>query len=122
MYWIWGISTAGMVTNGILVYFWEIKAVQDSSLYCPTVASATTIWNSSNCMDSYPTKQWTVLAFFMTIFYGLCWFAWILNLYADNKGGPFNSFFLNTFYVGILAPIGTITILLVTNSSYGTLS
>ncbi len=55
-YWIWGITTAAMVTNGILVYFWEIKAVQESSLYCPAVASATTIWNSSNCMDTNPIK------------------------------------------------------------------
>ena len=44
-YWLWGITTAGMVANGILLYFWEVKIVQDSAVYCPTVASATTIWD-----------------------------------------------------------------------------
>ena len=70
-------------------------------------------------MESKPTKQWTVLAGFITIFYSFCWLAWLINLYADNKGGLFNDIFLNAFYIGILAPVGTITFLIVANSSYG---
>ena len=70
-------------------------------------------------MESKPTKQWTVLTGFITIFYSFCWLAWLINLYADNKGGLFNDIFLNAFYIGILAPVGTITFLIVANSSYG---
>jgi len=55
-YLLWGITTTSLVVDGVLVYLWEVKAVKDSTVYCPTVASATTIWDSKNCMDSSPTK------------------------------------------------------------------